>query len=318
MWAEQPQPSRTPGSRNPPSFSSRDPGKAETAGVRECLGVYAESIPAELQRRPWVLWRAEPRPGDKPAKVPYMIADPARRASSTGPATWGLFADAVEAYGALVELPPDPVRGPVVGIGVVLTGDGVVCLDLDDVLGSDGLDPRAVRVVERCASWTEISSSGAGLHVFVLGTVPYAMKGPGIEVYGTGRYIAVTGHVWPGSPADLRRAQPYLDALAQLDAENQTPRRHYSGPEVRPPDDLAGALLAMLERWGVPVARLKRWSDGFLIELIACPWSHEHTTGRDGAAVAIHASGAFDFVCLHAHCALRSWRDFRALMEAPR
>jgi len=67
---------------------------------------------------------------------------------------------------------------------------------------------------------------------------------------------------------------------------------------------------------GLRHARLKRWAGGFLVELTECPWAAEHTTGAGGAAVMIHASGAFDFTCLHAHCARRAWRDFRAVMEA--
>jgi len=38
----------------------------------------------------------------------------------------------------------------------------------------------------------------------------------------------------------------------------------------------------------------------------------------EGLGVAIHGSGAYDFTCLHAHCAGRSWQDFRAVMETGR
>jgi hypothetical protein len=222
----------------------------------------------------------------------------------------------VEAYGALAGL-PHPTPGPIAGAGVVLTRDGgVTCIDVDHVISADGqLDVLAATIVERCDSWTEISPSGTGLHIFVRGTVQRALKGNQIEVYSDARYIAVTGHRWPGTPDTLRWQQPYLDHLVQLDAEDRAPRRAYTGPRTSAPDDLAGALLAKLQAWGVPVARLKHWSDGFLVELAACPWADEHTTGRGGAAVMIHASGAFDFTCLHAHCGRRDWRDFRATME---
>lgn len=284
------------------------------------LRVQAGTIPAELRALPWVLWRAEPRGEDKPAKVPYRIAEPMRRASSTDPATWGLFEDAIEAYASLVDEPANPQRGPLVGVGVVLTeAAGVSCIDLDRVLAPDGqLDPRAVTIVKRCASWTERSPSGTGLHIFVLGTVPRAVKGDQIEVYGTARYIAVTGHQWPGTRLGLTNQQGYLDRLVRLDAEDDAPRRVHTGPSVPPPDDLAGALLAKLQAWGLPAAQLKPWSDGYLVELGACPWADEHTTGAGGAAVMIHASGALDFTCLHAHCAGRTWRDFRAAMEPGR
>jgi hypothetical protein len=283
------------------------------------LALRFDTIPAELRALGCVLWRAEPRGDDKPAKVPYRVAEPTRKASSTDAASWAPFADAVDAYGALADHPADPVRGPVAGVGVVLTQPaGVTCIDLDNVIDHDGrLDVRAATIVERCDSWTEISPSGRGLHVFVLGTVPQALKGAQIEVYSTARYIAITGHRWPGTRAALRPQQPYLGHLARIASKGDCPRRSWTGPST-PPDDLAGALLAKLAAWGVPVARLKRWQGGFLVELEACPWADEHTTGPGGAAVMIHASGAYDFTCLHAHCAGRGWREFRASMESAR
>lgn len=272
------------------------------------LDVRADAIPPELRALGVVLWRAEQRGDGKPTKVPYMVADPQRKASSTDPATWGTFADAVEAYQALGDR--------VAGVGVVLARSaGITCIDLDRVLANGRLDARAQTIVERTDSFTEISPSGTGLHVFVRGTVSRALKGEQIEVYSDARYIAVTGHRWPGTPATLRWQQSYLDHLVRLDEASERPRRIYTGPRTSAPDDLVGALLAKLATWGVPVARLKRWSDGYLVELVECPWADEHTTGRDGAAVMIRASGAFDFTCLHAHCARRDWRDFRAAME---
>lgn len=284
------------------------------------LPVKAETVPVELRALPWVLWRAEPRGDEKPAKVPYRIAEPTRRASSTDPATWGTFDDAVEAYLSLAELPADPVRGRIVGIGVVLTTDArVTCIDLDRVIDADGgLDPRAETMVERCDSWTERSPSGTGLHIFVLGSVPRGLKGDQLEVYSRERYICVTGDQWPGTPNRLRVQQAYLDHMVRLADEDRAPRRPYTGLAAPPPDDLAGALLAKLQTWDVSVVRLKRWSDGFLVELARCPWADEHTTGAGGAAVMIHASGAFDFKCQHSHCARRSWREFRATLERTR
>jgi hypothetical protein len=284
------------------------------------LRVRPETIPAELRALPWVLWRPEPRGEDKPDKVPYRISEPRRRASVTDSATWGLFEDAIEAYVSLVELPAIPDRGPVAGVGCVLTAAAnITCIDLDRVIDADGrLDTRAETIVERADSWTEISPSGAGLHIFVQGTVPRALKGDQIEVYARDRYICVTGHRWPGTPATLTPQQAYLAHLVRLEEEDTPTRRPYTGAVVPPPDDLAGELLARLQGWGVPVARVKRWSDGYLVELPRCPWADEHTTGAGGAAVMIHASGAYDFTCLHAHCAQRTWRDFRAVMDGPR
>jgi hypothetical protein len=279
------------------------------------LDVRPEAIPPELRALGWVLWRAEPRGDDKPAKVPYRVADPQRRGSSTDPTTWASFDDACDAYAALVGR-PDATRGPVAGIGCVLTREaGISCIDLDRVVAADGrLDTRAATLVERCDSWTEVSPSGTGVHVFVRGTAARALKGDQIEVYSEARYICTTGHRWPGTPDTLHDQQGYLDHLVELDAAPA--RRPWTGPSVPPPDDLAGALLARLDTLGLRGVRLKRWSDGYLVELPRCPWAEAHTSGVAGAAVMVHASGAYDFACLHAHCRGRGWREFRALMEA--
>ncbi len=281
------------------------------------LPLRTETIPPELRALGWVLWRAEPCGESKPKKVPYRVADPTCRASSIEPATWATFEDATEAYAVLVDRAADSRRGPVAGIGVVLTqAAGVTCMDLDRVIDPDGrLDPRAETIIDRCDSWTEISPSGTGLHAFVVGRVPSAVKGDQIEIYSDARYIAITGHQWPDTPNTLCPQQVYLDHLVTCAREVERPRRPYTGRTVPPPDDLAGALLAKLQTWGIPTARMKRWGDGYLVELAECPWAHEHTTGGGGAAVMIHASGAFDFSCLHAHCGAREWQDFRAVME---
>jgi hypothetical protein len=259
-----------------------------------------DAIPTELRALPWVVWRS---------KIPYRVRDPRRRASSTDPTTWASFDEAV----GLASRPTMPVDG----IGVVLTLEaGVTCLDLDHVIEVDGsLDRRAQTIVERCHSWTEISPSGSGVHVFVRGRVPHALKGEHLEIYSTARFICVTGHHWLGTPDALADGQAYLDWLIARAHDRDLPRRPFTGPRAPPPDDLAGALLARLDRWGVAVERLKPFRDGYLVEVL-CPWAAEHTTGPGGAAVMIFGSGAHDFTCPHAHCAGRRWREFRSVMES--
>jgi hypothetical protein len=283
------------------------------------LPLRVENIPTALRVLPAVLWRAEPRTDGKPAKVPYRISDPRRKASSTNPQSWGLFSDAVEAYAAL-RGQDDPMRGPVAGVAVVLVQDRETsCIDLDRVIDEHGaLDVKADTIVGRAGSYTEISPSGRGLHVFLLGAIPEAIVGDQIEIYSTARVIAVTGHQWPDTPDEVRPGQNYLDWLVARAKSLVTKRPAYTGPILAPPDDLAGVLLAKLASWNIPGQRIKRWAGGYLVELDTCPWANEHTTGSGGAAVIIHPSGAYDFTCLHAHCAGRTWRDFRARMESPR
>jgi len=285
-----------------------------------------DTIPGELQKLSWVLWRAQPvpptekDPDPKPKKVPYRISEPTWKASSTDPATWGTFEDAVEAYLSLVELPAVRDLGPIVGIGVVLPrGGGIVCIDLDGVVDADtlALTPRAEKFLGQCPSWTERSPSGSGLHIFVKGTIPRGIAWPPLEVYGHERYIAVSGWTWPGTSPIVQPQQRYLDHIVRsYETLTRPSPAAYTGPTVAAPDDLAGALLAKLQQWRVPFRGLKAWSGGFLVELIECPWASVHTSTRDGAAVIIHASGAWDFTCLHSHCGRRTWADFRSAMES--
>jgi hypothetical protein len=263
-----------------------------------------------------VLWRAAPNPdGPKPRKVPYQIADPDRPASSTNPATWGTFADAVDIVALLSPARrDDAIRGPLAGIAVILTAAAnIACVDLDRVLDGDRLDPRAQHIVDAFGSFTERSPSNTGLHIFGRGQVVQAIRRDQIEIYGDRRMICVTGHRWPGTPASLHPVQAVLDRIGPT---TPRPLKSWTGPAAPPPDDLGGALLARIRTWGLSYAGpLKAWQNGFLIELARCPWADSHSTGPGGAAIIVHASGAFDFTCRHAHCASRSWRDLRALME---
>lgn len=88
--------------------------------------------------------------------------------------------------------------------GFVLNGDGIVCLDLDHCLVDGELTERGAEILARCPStYVEVSLSGTGLHVWGRGEVPKGRRLPGVEVYGTGRYIAVTGKRFGRCPSTL-------------------------------------------------------------------------------------------------------------------
>lgn len=125
-------------------------------------------------------------------KRPVTVAGKA--ASSTNADTWTTHKEAIAA-----------TVGE--GIGFVL-GDGFACIDLDHCLIDGELAPWAAAVVAaNPGTYIEVSRSGEGLHIF--GLLP---EGPGrkirdgrnIEVYSTGRYIALTNNRFGGSPADLK------------------------------------------------------------------------------------------------------------------
>jgi len=108
--------------------------------------------------------------------------------SVTDPSHWGNFEDAVASdYGD--------------GVGFVLNGDGVVCLDLDDCVVDGVPVPSAVRFVDALPNtYVEFSPSGNGLHVWGFGFMDrgrrFTRDGLRVEAYPDGRFLTVTGDVY--------------------------------------------------------------------------------------------------------------------------
>jgi primase-polymerase (primpol)-like protein len=154
-------------------------------------------VPRELTARPrWV--RRDER------KAPRRVDG--GFASVTEPSTWTSYRQAV---GSTVG----------VGVGFVLTaGDGVVCVDLDHCLTGGELAPWARAVLDRCPpTFVEVSPSGDGLHVWGRAVVERGRRirrdGEAIEVYGQGRYIAVTGRRFEDAPVRLADLSEVVSSL---------------------------------------------------------------------------------------------------------
>ncbi len=156
-----------------------------------------DDIPTELASLPhWVL---------RQAKIPVQLSGAG--ASSTDPATWTTFPNVKAAY----------LAGGFDGIGIVLSDDDdLVCWDFDHCLDADGriTDPKIEAYVERLASYTEVSPSGTGLHVFVRGKLPpQGRKNGPCEVYDSKRYMTVTGRRFPNTPATVNECQAAIDQV---------------------------------------------------------------------------------------------------------
>jgi len=145
----------------------------------------AGSLPAQMTVHPrFVRYTSTKRP---------IMATTGKSASSTNSATWTDFQTASAS-----------TMGE--GVGFVL-GAGVGCLDLDHCFTNGVLDSWAADVVAANPNtFVEVSRSGEGLHLF--GLLP---EGPGrkirdgrsIEVYSTGRYIALTANRFGSAPLIL-------------------------------------------------------------------------------------------------------------------
>jgi len=169
------------------------------------------NIPQTQKRlRRWILWRLERR-DDAETKVPYRIDGV--RASPTNPEDWTDFDTACRAF--------DPAKYN--GLGFVLTKeDGIVCIDLDECIRDGQICDEAKSIVRMMNSWTEVSQSGKGLHIFVRGSKPTdkckatPREFKSLEVYDHDRYIAMTGNHLPGTPLEIMERQGTLKSLCDL------------------------------------------------------------------------------------------------------
>jgi len=144
-------------------------------------------VPAWLSAIPrWVLWRDV-----KGKKVPFSVltGQPIKiNASNVG---WS-FEDAVQAMECR----------KCEGVGIILNGDGLVAVDLDDCLSCSGelVDGVQQLLMDLNAGYVEISPSGRGLHLFGIVDHPKhrgirtVVGELNVEMYCDARYMTVTGN----------------------------------------------------------------------------------------------------------------------------
>ena len=159
-----------------------------------------DNIPQELRiLRQWVC-------ANEHSKVPMQATIPFP-ASSTNPATWSSFEEAVAAV----------QQGHYDYIGFVFNDNGIVGIDIDDGYDFEGkISTLAYDIIGKCCSYTESSKSGRGFHVFVKGDIPFKGKNnlTGVEMYKTARFFIMTGDIvvpWTNIPEN----QGALDTIVE-------------------------------------------------------------------------------------------------------
>ncbi len=157
---------------------------------KKVLPVIVNEIPDELKAiRQWVNWKVK--------KLPVNPSDIKKPASSTDKDTWSSFDQAENNLS----------KQSILGLGFCLTNyDEYVVIDIDHCINEEKqLSPIALFWAEMFDSYTEISPSGTGIHIFVKGDarnligggkktkVSDSYSGLGFEIYQTARYFTVTG-----------------------------------------------------------------------------------------------------------------------------
>jgi hypothetical protein len=178
----------------------------------------------------WAMWRYEQRRAGRPTKVPLIAYPPPHlvHASSTNPDTWrSLYLTSRYAI---------QHNGKVRGIGFMLSGfDPFFVIDLDGCVDRYTVHSEALKLVQEFATYTELSPSGTGLHLFCEGVwkgdgakfdgLPWGGKA---EVYGRARFMTVTFDQMPrtplrSQPVDSEFVRTRLSALTQPVEPGKTP-----------------------------------------------------------------------------------------------
>ena len=156
-----------------------------------------QQTPKLLQDIPhWILWRKEwlEKKG-KWSKIPTQVNG--YPASVTNPSHYATFEEAVAAAN----------MGVGDGIGFCFNGqEGLVFVDLDGAITPDHQwVPETLQLMQQFPTWGELSMSGKGVHLICQASLEKTrVHNPsGLELYASGRFVAMTGWSLPGWPAEI-------------------------------------------------------------------------------------------------------------------
>jgi hypothetical protein len=176
-----------------------------------------DSIPSTLKHpRQWVRWRMEDRNG-KLTKIP-LNPKTGHPASTTDPSTWGTFEEATKSrFGS--------------GLGFVFTRETeIVGIDLDHVITDGVIDLWAQEIIREMNSYTELSPSLTGIHIYFSGILPEKGRRKGqFECYSHARFFTVTGKHLPDTPLKIEpRSEAFLSVHERIfgQKENDSHNKH--------------------------------------------------------------------------------------------
>lgn len=227
----------------------------------------------------WILWRKEwLEEKQKWSKKPTQING--YGASVTNPAHYSTFDAAVTAYNL----------GMGDGIGFCFTGqEGLVFMDFDGAITPEGQwNPLHLQIMQQTATWGELSMSGKGTHLICQGSLDRTrVHNPsGLELYASGRFVAMTGWQLEGWPTEVTSQQPAIDWMAaHMDSLKQ------STSVVTYDEEPAPELVAPVALEGLAISRE---IFNFLTQGVADKWDSDRSRAMLAASMSLYRTGLSD------------------------
>jgi primase-polymerase (primpol)-like protein len=185
------------------SIHQHDPSEQSAGQSRppkpSALRVIPEAIPPELKaRKQWVIWRYAWLPDKQKWDKPLLQSHNGNLATHSSPKTWSDFDAAMRAYhfeGANLD-----------GIGFVFDKDnGLVGIDLDHCRDpqTGTVEPWAQAIIDQFDTYTEISTSGTGVHLIAHGTLPGRGVKTVVSTFAPQWWVAEVDRSWLGYAAAI-------------------------------------------------------------------------------------------------------------------
>ena len=195
------------------------------------MKVLFDNIPPEMKAvNNWVCWKFQKR-GGKNTKIPYNPKT-GGMAKSNSPETWASFDTAVNAFSG----------GTYDGIGFELGSSPFVGIDIDYCIEGGVVNKEAQKIIDDFASYTELSPSGAGVHIIVKADIAdgRGRRKGNIEIYPAGRFFTVSGNALAGHGKISTGDDALKRLLARIGSREE---KVLQVTQVAPPEMLDGELI---------------------------------------------------------------------------
>ena len=234
-----------------------------------------------------LIWNEKKHSGvggyDKPPINPYTLYS----GMSNDPKSLATFEEAAAQIGKTARVKvkgyADLVECKVAGVGIALSGTGVLGMDLDNVVDKERkvITPEAGEIVELLDTYAELSPSGTGLHILFFGKLPGDIKKLAKnkrDIFRTNKaeyqlfdsgYMTVSGDVISSRGCGKKEIAERTDLIAEVyekyfrevaPIEKPSTRRPTAAPPV-----VSSSGGFTYERW---LEDVKRLSDAEILERI--------------------------------------------------